>query len=360
MQILQGVNPDLHDAEPTIKFIRRMSKLIRVMMSRTPVEALQWNTNRHQILKNFRNYLDVWEKQANENGYRYLPANTSYGLKVTINATLEILEFLTLDEDYKFLLTSRLNQDALERFFSLARGVCGSNDHPDSILFGQMFRLMSSYSLIKPCKGSNVAGGEMIRALLKFDDLSQTADGRKEWEKIMDSVIESGNCKDLIATNGTAIATDHGTTVILHTLMAYMAGYVVRKASKWTKCRNCVESVQSTDKRDESHALISMLSHGYLIYPSADLIQLLEIMEEHVLATVNSTGINCDTVFHISYALQESSLPLVGCPEHTESFTILIMKFFIRVRAEFLAKRFNKIHSDKKLKTRKCRKDSKL
>lgn len=237
MQILQGVNPELDDTSPTIKFIRRMSKLIRVMMSQTPVETLQFNTDRLQILKNSRNYLEEWERQAQLNGYRFLPLRTSYGLKVTLNVTCEILEFLILDHDYKYLMTSRLNQDALERFFSLARGVCGSNDHPDAIFFGQMFRFMSSYSLIKPCKGSNVTGGEMLQTLLKFNDVSQTTNGRKESEKIMDSIIETGkfaeDCSDL-DDRATSVEINRETTGILHTLMGYMAGYIVRKSQMWT------------------------------------------------------------------------------------------------------------------------------
>jgi hypothetical protein len=131
-----------------------------------------------------------------KHGYHFLTKSTCYGLKITLKATLEILEFLTYEYNYVYLMTARLNQDALERFFGLARDVCGSNDHPDSTLFGQMFRLISTYSLIKPCKGSNVAGGEMIHSLLHFSNIPTSQAGRLEWTKIMDSIIEHSGTPD--------------------------------------------------------------------------------------------------------------------------------------------------------------------
>lgn len=75
-------------------------------------------------------------------------------------------------------MTARLNQDALERFFGLVRDVCGSNDHPFSTLFSQKFRLISTYSLIKSCEGSNVAEDKMIHSLLHFSNIPTSQAGR--------------------------------------------------------------------------------------------------------------------------------------------------------------------------------------
>lgn len=41
--------------------------------------------------------------------------SSDFGLKVTLNATLELLDYLTnKEEGFLYLMTSRLNQDALE------------------------------------------------------------------------------------------------------------------------------------------------------------------------------------------------------------------------------------------------------
>ena len=48
----------------------------------------------------------------------------------------------------------------------MIRHAYGSNNHPDPQTFLQLYRLLSTYSLIKPPKGSSIAGSEMLSALL--------------------------------------------------------------------------------------------------------------------------------------------------------------------------------------------------
>ncbi|XP_074114729.1 uncharacterized protein LOC141537576 isoform X4 [Cotesia typhae] len=78
--------------------------------------------------------------------------STLLGLKVTLRATLEILDMLKNACDYKYLMTATLSQDPLERFFSVMRYSCGGNDHPDPKMFAQVYRLASTFSLIRPPK----------------------------------------------------------------------------------------------------------------------------------------------------------------------------------------------------------------
>lgn len=69
----------------------------------------------------------------------------------------------------------------LQRFFGLARQSCGGNTHPEPHVFAQLFRLLSIYSLVKPIRGSNITGGDMVSALLNLEDLrTQTKEKRKE------------------------------------------------------------------------------------------------------------------------------------------------------------------------------------
>jgi len=80
----------------------------------------------------------------------------------------------------------------------MMRSVCGSNDHPDSVLFIQMFRLLSTYSLIKPPKNINVTGGEMIETLLNIQDLSNNVNVTKDkLEGELDSIIDKGQYEEL-------------------------------------------------------------------------------------------------------------------------------------------------------------------
>ena len=49
----------------------------------------------------------------------FLSQSTYVGLDVTLRTTLEVMTFLTEKRGYKYLMTARLNQDALEVFWTL-------------------------------------------------------------------------------------------------------------------------------------------------------------------------------------------------------------------------------------------------
>jgi len=73
--------------------------------------------NFFQILKDNLNWINCWEDQV-ENKYitkdEYLTQNTADGLRVTIKSTLELTEYLLEKCGFKFVLTSKMNQDKLE------------------------------------------------------------------------------------------------------------------------------------------------------------------------------------------------------------------------------------------------------
>ncbi|KYN09538.1 hypothetical protein ALC57_18357 [Trachymyrmex cornetzi] len=383
MSIHQEYHPDLADCQPTIKFIRRIDRLIEVMMSRTPVTALRLGSGKQAVrefffyilfiffyflifihinyltvINEFLEYLHEWEITAMKYGYRFLTKSTCYGLNITLRATLEILEFSIYDCNYEYLMTARLNQNALERFFGLAREVCGSNDYPDSILFGQMFHLISMYSLIIPCKGSNVAGDEMISSLLHFSNIPTSETGRLEWRKIIDSIIEHSDKPDdamnQIITNSEQ-RNGNARSFFFH---YRIHGYIVRKARKWTRCDDCIQSL-SASPSCKNYRMIALLSKGYLTEPSDELIKLIHMVEKTILDVVEKQSINSDILFYISYALQElqSELPLVG---HQRELTKSVMSFYLIIRIHFLAKSYNNKNCTKKKQTHKARKDAKL
>lgn len=71
----------------------------------------------------------------------------------------------------------------------MLRGACGNGDHPDPALFLIIYRLMSTYSLIRAAEGSNVMGEEVLEALLQSSDYVENHDPKKEWQKIKETII---------------------------------------------------------------------------------------------------------------------------------------------------------------------------
>ncbi|KYQ56832.1 hypothetical protein ALC60_04231 [Trachymyrmex zeteki] len=66
-------------------------------------------------------------------------------------------------------------QEALTSSSKIPKSVkgicCGFNEHPDSQLFIQMYKLVSTYSLVKPPKDCNISGGELMDVLLSIKDI---------------------------------------------------------------------------------------------------------------------------------------------------------------------------------------------
>ena len=71
------------------------------------------------------------------------------------------------------------------------RQSAGQNTHPEPKVFAQLFRLLSLYSLVKPTKGSNITGGEMLQTLLDLKDFkSKKPEERHEaLTKKLDEII---------------------------------------------------------------------------------------------------------------------------------------------------------------------------
>lgn len=61
-------------------------------------------------------------------------------------------------------------------------------------MFAQLFRLLSVYSLVKPMRGSNITGGEMVTTLLKLDDLKSKTriERQKAFEDRLDEILLNG------------------------------------------------------------------------------------------------------------------------------------------------------------------------
>jgi len=59
------------------------------------------------------------------------------GIIISSRSLLELYSELSIRYRVQFILTSRLNQDVLENFFSRVRALGGSNGHPSSVDFIQ-------------------------------------------------------------------------------------------------------------------------------------------------------------------------------------------------------------------------------
>ena len=90
---------------------------------------------------------------------------------------------------YKYVLTSHLNQDVLENFFSVIRGTGGFNDHPLPVDFQLRFKIQSVISNVKKIDISKKAPVQYSNSQALVNVPLKNLDLLKEFEAVM-------NCDD--------------------------------------------------------------------------------------------------------------------------------------------------------------------
>lgn len=256
----------------------------------------------------------------------------------------------------------------------MMRHCCGSNDHPDSSLFIQMYRLVSTYSLVKPPKGSNVSGGELVDVLLKIKDLKNEDERKQKWDEQIDKILDQGrNCSALY--DAATILEDHDYFKCSTSdyVLAYVSGFVVRKCKRFLKhkigkdavfCQDCFEALifdEESGVEPELFKLINIKTKGYLIKPSMALFNLITILERATLDVIQKNEINSETLFEITTAIEKlGRLPMIGCEKHKLDLTHRIIRFYLTTRMFFITKQVNKNENIEKERTREKRKLSKL
>ena len=180
--------------------------------------------------------------------------------------------------------TKCIGVDILQKFFDIIRSHCGTHDHPNSVMFIQIYRLLSEYALIKPPKNTNVGsyGETVAHTLLDLKSIStantENEDKKTNFYLMLDEVVDAGvpfsNLSEIID--------------IPHAVH-YFAGYIARKAITFTECHLCIQTLIS-DKNEEmnSESLIALRDKfNVLIYPSAALGQMTTVVENVILETVS-------------------------------------------------------------------------
>lgn len=240
--------------------------------------------------------------------------------------------------------------------FGIIRGCCGSHDKPDPLLFIQVYRLISFYSLVKPPKGSNVDGVEIFESLLKYEDIEQQVSNEKECWKDLEDFIRSGENASSSFTN----FHDYDVRGINQWAQAYFSGFLCRKIKSWTSCEDCKAIVCKATGDLPRDAMINKLNRGYLLYPSNRLYELLATLETALMDTVGTEPLNYYLFRHIVEKVSGQKLQLVGCEQHEEKLTIQIINYYIVTRIKIICKKYNAAYDDTKKRAKKHSKLSKL
>ncbi|XP_012267459.2 uncharacterized protein LOC105693038 [Athalia rosae] len=196
------------------------------------------------------------------------------------------------------------------------RHSCEGNDHPDSKIFAQVYRFASTFSLIRFPKGCNVSSDNLLKNVMKPDEVSSSSNQEREsWLQNIDAILEG--TEPQVERSSIVEDHDYNEAVTSDTVQPYIAGYITRKIHKIVKCTDCLTTIhmnavdgQRVQRNDVIH---KMNIYGGLMYPSYKLFELTKQLEECVLRAVSKALTNVETISQITHELNEETLIKVGC-----------------------------------------------
>ncbi|KAH9367687.1 hypothetical protein HPB48_012803 [Haemaphysalis longicornis] len=152
--------------------------------------------------------------------------------RIFVGMMVKLIEAMTsrfpaeaLSVGFRYLMTSHLSQDCLERSFGIVRQASGANDHPTPAQFIIIIRCLSFYSLARSPRGTSVSPG-LLDSLLSAE------------ESLPNDEAEDG----VVPLEAVEVAVDHADYVEERSdarLVYYIAGYVARKRVLSTDCAAC-------------------------------------------------------------------------------------------------------------------------
>ncbi|KAL5239065.1 hypothetical protein ACI65C_006475 [Semiaphis heraclei] len=191
------------DSIETEQFTLMLNNIFDAVNQKFPKEGIKQNSHDLEVLNEGKQWLDSWKSNYDDSNItadEFLTQQTAEGLRVTVQSYIDITLYLLDKCNFSYVLTSKLNQDYLEKFFGVIRQIAGPNDHPSTPTFLQLYRMLNVYSLLKPPKSGHCKVDEENKSILDIIDLKELMNDtsvRKEKVKKLkqkiDILIEEGD-----------------------------------------------------------------------------------------------------------------------------------------------------------------------
>ncbi|XP_036146648.1 uncharacterized protein LOC118646884 [Monomorium pharaonis] len=228
----------LSGCEETISFCKRMNDMFDAMNRKSPNQGLTPHCKDFKILEDTLRWLDEWELAVSKTDItaeEFLTVETSKGLRISLRSTMDLCKYLIDKFNFKYLLTGKVNQDNLEKFFGTIRQCAGCNDHPNCPTFLQLYKLLSVYSVIKPPKyGNCTVSSDSRPTLISIDEIKAIYGNKREGKSAesmrtiktkLDQVLQSGDWEadDILDPHSEH---DYALSPILDCIIYYVTGFV--------------------------------------------------------------------------------------------------------------------------------------
>ena len=331
------------DAIETAKFVENFDALFntfnsqKLKSSQRHGNAFRDSSSHHAFLKDSLKFLDSIKTL----GDIVLPC--IFGWKLCIHALFDLWDYLKTEQNFKFLLTNRLNQDCAENLFSIIRGKGGFRDNPDAVQFKDAFKYIVADKLFVQSGKSNC----------KVDN-----------DKILLDISSVAMAKYVkpVATNVEKLLTTDVALVIIPPLSiptknvaAYLSGYLLRKIPI-DNCEECTDQMLLTELPSlyDELSVYEFLRNktyqekGCLVYPTLTMVNFVENLENMFCALFEG-------IVHMPFLLTrlcksaEEYCQFLTCTEIKCKLRVKNMvKLYIKVRIFHALKRSNAYNTEDK------------
>uniref|UniRef100_A0A2S2PSU5 Transposable element P transposase-like RNase H C-terminal domain-containing protein n=1 Tax=Schizaphis graminum TaxID=13262 RepID=A0A2S2PSU5_SCHGA len=264
-----------------------LNSLFDAMNRKFPKEGIKRNSHDLEVLNEGKQWLDSWESNYDDGNItadEFLTHQTAEGLRVTIQSYIDITLYLLDECNFSYVLTSKMNQDNLEKFFGVIRQIAGPNDHPSTPTFLQLYRMLNVYSLLKPPKSGNCKVDEENKSILDITDLKELMNDTSEREEKVkklkekiDILIEEGDGdpEDIFLEH------DYTKSTVFECVVYYLGGYLAKRLSKKTKCTLCISGLKNNNSEINTNKseLVEMKTRGFLTHPNGNMYNTLQVIE---------------------------------------------------------------------------------
>ncbi|KAG0417374.1 hypothetical protein HPB47_005668 [Ixodes persulcatus] len=298
----------------TVKFVCFINKLIQVMTSRCPDDALRPQTPDTTFIDDFVNFLTDREEKAKDDGF--VSKTTAEGLRVTLESTKGIITYLGHFE-YEFLVTARLSQNCKVRLFGIIRQSNEANDHPTPTQVLLTVNYLSFYNLARSPSGGTVSEG-VLNSLLGPSDVSRG--------NALNDLLDAGRIDEVEQT----LSSDHSACFAKQSdsrLLYYVAGYVSRRSVLHLKCGDCKAFyLTNASTAPENAACTKVVSRGGLLFVSERMFMLIDHLEKAFMNCFNPSKLHSESIRDVLSCVNSGCLS-VGCKTHKHDFTQTVIKF---------------------------------
>ena len=191
---------------------------------------------------------------------------------MNIASLLGLWEYLKKEQGFKFVLTSRLNQDCAENLFSIIRGMGGHRDNPDVAQLKACFKYVVADQLFVQSHLSNCQV-DNDKMLLNISNIAMATH-----EKTVPEEIEPPPTADVAMLMTTPLSEEE------QNVGAYLAGYLLRKVPV-NDCNECHHQLLLPQLPSQFKAEYEFLKQkaykeqGSLIYPTLAMANFVENLE---------------------------------------------------------------------------------